>query len=279
LENSLYRNIEELKMKSLRKLPYLVQILGIATIVAFSIIISGALLMRSPNSNPPVQATNQPTPANTVASLATPSQPEIPTVAITNNPTPIVIERNKIGRQQVLDSQPEYGHFPYAQADPNQMMLIGSYAKGVDQRFESLHPEAGKALMQMIYAARDEGVWIVPVSGFRTLEQQEKLFQRQIKRRGSAKEAAKLSAPPGHSEHHTGYAVDVTDGKFPQQDITFAFEKTDAYRWLSRHAQEYGFELSFPQNNSQGVSFEPWHWRYIGSPNAAAIFAHAKSLR
>ncbi|MBD2208613.1 M15 family metallopeptidase [Nostoc linckia FACHB-104] len=159
------------------------------------------------------------------------------------------------------------------------MTLVGSYASGTDQRFESLNIEAVQAFMKMTYAAREVGVWIIPVSGFRTIEQQQKLFLQQIKRRGSEKEAAKISAPPGYSEHHTGFALDLTDGKFPKQDITLAFENTDAYRWLTSHAKEFGFELSFPRNNSQGVSFEPWHWRYVGSANATAVFANARSQR
>ena len=96
--------------------------------------------------------------------------------------------------------------------------------------------------MKLIYAARDEEVWIVPVSGFRTVTAQEKLFQRQIKKRGSSEAAAKLSAPPGYSEHHTGYAIDLTDGNFPRQDITSQFAETKAFRWLTLHAKEFGFE-------------------------------------
>ncbi|MUG97210.1 D-alanyl-D-alanine carboxypeptidase family protein [Scytonema sp. UIC 10036] len=155
-------------------------------------------------------------------------------------------------------------------------MIVSSYATGDKQRFESLNVEAGQALMRMMYAAREEGVWIVPVSGFRTVEQQQKLFQDQVKRRGSVEAAAKISAPAGFSEHHTGFAVDLADGKSPNQDVTLEFERTNAYRWLTRHAREFGFELSFKRNNSQGVSFEPWHWRYVGSPNALATFAHAR---
>jgi D-alanyl-D-alanine carboxypeptidase len=57
------------------------------------------------------------------------------------------------------------------------------------------------------------------------------------------------------------------------------FETTDAYRWLTCHAKEFGFEISFKQNNSQGVSFEPWRWRYVGTPDAAAIFTQARNQR
>ncbi|MCT7951568.1 M15 family metallopeptidase [Ancylothrix sp. C2] len=174
-------------------------------------------------------------------------------------------------------TEPKYGHFPYPEANQNNLIIISSYAQKQYQRFEKMHTEAALALMKMIYAARDEGVWIVPVSGFRTIAYQETLFQAQIQRRGSPEEAAKLSAPAGYSEHHTGYAIDLADGNFPKQDITYEFANTNAFRWLNKHAKEYGFELSFPENNPQGISYEPWHWRFIASPSAAKIFAGAKN--
>ena len=181
-----------------------------------------------------------------------------------------------------LETQPleekNLGHFPYKESNSKQMMIFASYAQDKNQRFEKLAPEAALALMKMIYAARDEGVWLVPVSGFRTVETQEKLFKAQIKRRGSVEAAAKISAPPGYSEHHTGFAIDLTDGNFPKKDLTIDFENTNAYQWLIPHAQDFGFELSFPPNNLQGVSYEPWHWRYIGSPEAAAAFAQARKF-
>jgi D-alanyl-D-alanine carboxypeptidase len=152
------------------------------------------------------------------------------------------------------------------------MLIIASYATGEYQRFERLAPDASLALLKLIYTARNDGVWIVPVSGFRNISDQEKLFDAQIQRRGSPEAAAKLSAPPGYSEHHTGYAIDVTDGRFPKQDITYNFATTDAFKWLTIYAKEFGFEMSFPENNSQGVSYEPWHWRFVGSNEAKEIF-------
>jgi D-alanyl-D-alanine carboxypeptidase len=172
-------------------------------------------------------------------------------------------------------------HFPYQQALDSQLMIIASYAQGKYQRFESLDIEAGKALMQMIYTARDDGVWIIPVSAFRTYERQKRLYDRQVAKYNSASEAQKRSAPPGHSEHHTGFAVDLTAGEFSQYpdkyDISKEFGNTEAYQWLLQNASRFGFELSFPENNAQGVSYEPWHWRYVGSSRARETFAKARN--
>jgi D-alanyl-D-alanine carboxypeptidase len=168
-----------------------------------------------------------------------------------------------------------FGHLSYSVHDSDLMSVIGSYAQGENQRFERLLPEAALSLMKLIYAARDEGVWIVPVSAFRDFGRQEELFEWQIQKMGNEELAAKVSAPPGYSEHHTGYAVDLTDGRFPQQDITLQFAETEAFKWLQIHASEFGFELSFPENNSQGISYEPWHWRFVGSQAAQAVFSQA----
>ncbi|WP_019499043.1 M15 family metallopeptidase [Pseudanabaena sp. PCC 6802] len=204
-----------------------------------------------------------PPPEAIAVSTATPSASPSPETAIVKAPE--------------SDRQPKLGHFPYSESQDLDMVYIGSYAEKENQRFEKLSLEAALALMKLIYAARDDNTWIVPVSGFRSIEQQEKLYKDQIQRRGSETEAAKISAPPGYSEHHTGYAVDLTDGNSHLTDLTYKFAESDAFRWLSQHAREYGFELSFPQNNFQGVSYEPWHWRFVGSPKAEEIFKQARA--
>jgi zinc D-Ala-D-Ala carboxypeptidase len=263
-------------MRFFQRYPYIVRILLVASLVAFTVIISGALMMRFSMHDEPVKANISPSPTNTGSFESTPIVPEKLPVVVATNPITIAQANSTPITQQPIDGKVAYGHFPYAQGDINQMMPVGSYASGKEQRLEYLNKETGLAFMKMIYAARDEGVWIVPVSGFRSIEQQTKLFEQQTRRRGSSQEAAKVSAPPGYSEHHTGYALDLTDGKSPKLDITVDFEKTDTFRWLTRRGKEFGFEISFIRNNKQGVIYEPWHWRYVGSPNASAIFASAR---
>lgn len=172
----------------------------------------------------------------------------------------------------------KFGHLPYPERDSEKMIPIASYGVGKYQRFEELAPDAGLALMKMIYAARHDGIWLVPVSGFRSIDYQEKLFERQIQRKGSVRAAAKVSAPPGYSEHHTGYAIDLTDGYLKNDDITIKFAETETFKWLTHNASEFGFELSFTKQNPQGISYEPWHWRYVGSEEAKKLFSRARAL-
>ncbi|NJO42610.1 MAG: M15 family metallopeptidase [Cyanobacteria bacterium CRU_2_1] len=135
-------------------------------------------------------------------------------------------------------------------------------------RFEFLHREAAFSLIKMVAAAQTQGIQIAVVSGYRDFATQASLFQNRVGDLGSEAEAAKSVAPPGYSEHHTGYAVDLTDGAHDFRD----FDQTPAFQWMVAHAHEYGFELSFPPNNLQGVDYEPWHWRFVGSPEAAGLF-------
>ncbi|MEN9232955.1 MAG: M15 family metallopeptidase [Gloeomargarita sp. DG02_1_bins_92] len=174
----------------------------------------------------------------------------------------------------------KYGHFPYRQIEPDRLIVVGSYGQKEYLRNVEMEREAGLALFRLINAARDRGLWIIPISGFRTVNYQADLFTRQVQRQGSEAAAARISAPPGYSEHHTGLAIDLGDGFAAGEgipDITPQFGKTRAYEWLQKNAITYGFELSYPPNNPQGVMYEPWHWRYVGSAYARQVFAQARS--
>lgn len=170
----------------------------------------------------------------------------------------------------------KYNHLPYAEADPSRLESVGLFVRESYEREEALDYEASAAFAQMRVAAAADGVSIMPISGFRTIARQSELFAKQTEKLGSESAAAELSAPPGYSEHHTGYAIDIGDINSPDTDIKYSFENTPAYAWLVANARRYGFEQSFPYANQQGVSFEPWHWRYVGSARASEIFSESQ---
>ncbi len=172
----------------------------------------------------------------------------------------------------------KYGHLPYQEASLSDVELVGSYGLSQkDERYEFLHKEASHAWLHMQFAAREEGVWLIIISGFRTEARQTKVFQDQLKKKKTESAAARYVAPPGFSEHHTGYALDLGDGSAPKTDLKTEFERTKAFFWLTKHAQKYGFEMSFgPNQKETGVAYEPWHWRYIGTSDALEIFDRAR---
>ena len=136
-----------------------------------------------------------------------------------------------------------------------------------------LQPEAQQAISAMLTKARIEGVQLGIISAFRTVEDQSHLyFDIKAERGQSAKDRAEVSAPPGYSEHHTGYAVDFIDQGRPETTLSQSFETTPAFQWLEKNAAFFNFELSFPKDSDSGVSYEPWHWRYVGNQESLELF-------
>lgn len=164
------------------------------------------------------------------------------------------------------------GHYAYSEAPQSELEPI------VADGSIKLRKEAAKAFQEMTAAAQQAGVSLVPISGFRSIADQRYLyFDVKAERAQNAAERAKVSAPPGYSEHHTGYATDIGDGSVPATNLRQDFDQTPAYRWLKENAARYSFELSFPKNNAQGVSYEPWHWRYVGDIQSLKTFYKARS--
>lgn len=137
----------------------------------------------------------------------------------------------------------------------------------------TLQPAAQASVNAMVAKAKAEGVQLGVASGFRSIEDQDYLyFDVKAERGESAQKRAAVSAPPGYSEHHTGYAVDLMDESRPQTHLEESFETTPAYQWLKQNAAFFNFEMSFPKNNESNVAYEPWHWRYVGDQDSLETF-------
>lgn len=161
------------------------------------------------------------------------------------------------------------GHFAYAEVDATQLQDVGQF----NGRTERLHAAAAGRFREMQAMARQSGLELVAISGFRSTEVQEFLFFQVGQSQSlTPQERALVSAPPGYSEHHTGYAIDIGDGHRPNTHLSVSFETTAAFRWLQTNAARYGFELSFPRDNENGVSYEPWHWRFVGDSDSLSTF-------
>ncbi len=167
------------------------------------------------------------------------------------------------------------GHLEYNEAPKSEIVAVNTGGKRI-----RLRKSAGKKFEQMVKDARKAGIRLVPISGFRSVKEQEKLFIRVgAQRNQTPAQRASVSAPPGHSEHHTGYAVDIGDGEVPATNLSTKFEDTKAFKWLEANAPRYSFELSFPEGNSQGVSYEPWHWRFVGDRDSLETFYKGRDVK
>jgi zinc D-Ala-D-Ala carboxypeptidase len=133
------------------------------------------------------------------------------------------------------------------------------------------HAQAYPFLARLLTAATQQKIDLEVASAFRSFEEQAGLKTRYKMTYGAGANA--FSADQGYSEHQLGTTLDFTTsttrGSFD------SFKKTSAYTWLTEHAHEYGFILSYPSGNSYYIS-EPWHWRFVGVALATQLFAEKK---
>ena len=156
------------------------------------------------------------------------------------------------------------GHLPYKEISKEKLVFI-------EPNIE-VHIDMSKSLLKMRDDAKKDGINLVFLSGYRSISLQKDIFYSLKSMRNQiAAERAKVSAPPGYSEHSTGFAIDIGDAYKRETDFEVEFENTDAFRWLKENAAKYHFKLSFNQNN-KNVDYEPWHWRYEGSIEALKVF-------
>lgn len=138
----------------------------------------------------------------------------------------------------------------------------------------------------MVAAAKADGISLIPISGYRTIERQRTNFERKIdyyttlgySDAQAAQLASKIVLLPGTSEHNAGLAMDFgTDGN---TSLTESFADTDAFKWLSENAADYGFILRYAEDTQDitKVIYEPWHWRYVGVEAAKEIVAQGVTL-
>ena len=125
-------------------------------------------------------------------------------------------------------------------------------------RMQHLTPRASVLWQRLQRAASKDGVTLLLVSGFRSVEYQAGLLRKKLETGQSMAEILKVNAAPGYSQHHSGEALDLaTPGYRP---LTEEFDQSDAFSWLLENGGRLGFSMSYPKDNSFGLVYEPWHW-------------------
>lgn len=169
-----------------------------------------------------------------------------------------------VNRDYILPEDYEVTLAPSITSDPDSMKL--------DYRVAPHYNE-------MYLAALEDGIYLTPVSGYRSVERQERNFKNKIQKyidEGYSKvEATQMAAtiilPPGTSEHNAGLAMDICS-------LYQSFENTDEFRWLDENAADYGFILRYPEDKQDitKIIYEPWHWRYVGVEAAKEMKANGQ---
>ena len=158
----------------------------------------------------------------------------------------------------------------------------------------SLNKTAAQAVIKMLDDMKKDGIDNVTItSAYRTYAYQQKLFNKYLDDERAAhpgwteeqikNQVLTYSAAPGTSEHQTGLCVDLFTDEMeglwnygsdtPNNPYDKGFAETEAFKWLQKHAHEYGFILRFPENKTDvtGYAYESWHYRYVGVEHATKI--------
>ena len=148
---------------------------------------------------------------------------------------------------------------------------------------KTLQTEAADAFLEMQAAAAADGITVWMQSGYRSVDYQTTLYNNKTQQflnqgydEATAREmAANVVNPPRYSEHNCGLAADLNCPEYTALEP--GFEDTAAFDWLCQHAGDYGFILRYPKGEAAEavteITYEPWHWRYVGPENAARINA------
>lgn len=192
---------------------------------------------QSPASNP--QPVNQTAPASQDLPLETPFDK---TQYSIDNPSSIWIVANK---KRPLNP---------ASYAPNDLVNVTGG--------QQLRSEAATNLRQLITTAKNEGLAINPLSGYRSYTTQQSVYANEVRTYGQTV-ADTQSARPGTSEHQTGLAIDLGGGGCGIEDC---FGDTTEGKWLADNAYKFGFIIRYPENKQSvtGYRYEPWHIRYVG---------------
>ena len=181
-------------------------------------------------------------------------------------------EDMQVGEQILVSNEHRY-EFPDA-AENALVSLVenksSSYTSNVNTTL--ILPVTVEHLNDMIddYVAQGGAKDIMVVSGYRTYDFQQGLFDRNAAKNG-LENALRFVAQAGGSEHHTGYAVDLystNNGDY--------FEGVGEYKWVTDHCHEYGFILRYRSDKEEFTKIGPesWHFRYVGFPHAYIIVDH-----
>ena len=130
---------------------------------------------------------------------------------------------------------------------------------------KKLRKEAYEKFVEMVDAAKEDGVTFYAESAYRSFNYQDKIYKNYVANNGQEK-ADKYAAKPGFSEHELGLAVDLAN-------IWTITTKGEEYKWLSKHAHKYGYIFRYKEEweDITGYSAESWHIRYVGEKVATDV--------
>lgn len=194
---------------------------------------------------------------------------------------PFIISSNGKPNKSYTISNPENvltlvkkGFYLSEDYEPEDLVTPDEQYVAPDCGNRKLRKDAYEAMVKMIKDAKKEDLYLLLNSGYRSYEEQSRIYQETEAKYGGAY-AAEYVAAPGASEHQTGLGLDMTAQSVVDKK-RLVFSDTAEYRWVIANCQKYGFVIRFEQGTDgiTGISHEPWHLRYVGVDVARDMIEH-----
>lgn len=191
---------------------------------------------------------------------------------------PLVMYETRIHLNKYIDVGNQIlvnNNHAYARVDDVELTYVRANRTSdiqVSATLDSMTYDAFVALDKMTADLRAAGCgdWLLLTSGYRNTEEQQSIWDRNLAQSGEEYTRSYV-AIPGHSEHHTGLACDLSFFTYSYATIPVADHEFGP--WLWEHCSDYGFILRYTKDMEEttGIAYEPWHFRYIGFPHAKAV--------
>lgn len=191
-------------------------------------------------------------------------------------------ENQKEKPKDQTNQQASFDKSKYSLKDPSSPWIIVNKKRPLPADYAptdldgDIRREAAIKLNELYAEAQAQGYALYSISGFRSYESQKLTYNSYVSRDGQAN-ADTYSARPGHSEHQTGWAIDVGSGTC---DLEKCFGDTPAGKWLAKNANKFGFVIRYPEGKTSvtGYEYEPWHLRYVGKELANEVYRSNQTL-
>jgi zinc D-Ala-D-Ala carboxypeptidase len=189
---------------------------------------------------------------------------------------------NQAETSKSQSSQPGFDKSKYSLEDSDSPWVVVNKKRPLPAEYAptdldgGIRREAAVKLNELYSEAQAQGHNLYSISGFRSYESQKLTYNSFVSRDGQAN-ADTYSARPGHSEHQTGWAIDVGNGTC---DLEECFGDTPAGKWIAKNAHEHGFIIRYLEgkNHITGYNYEPWHLRYVGKELANEVYKSNQTL-
>ena len=240
---------------------------AVITIVLFVLLVSGAVRLISKGLGAITGQGSSDTSGSSVTSSDEPSSEENQETAYTWTTVQMAEADERQGDLILVNSTHEY------RSEPEDLLIFyGNKTNSYGLKEAEMYAKSSvvTAMNNMMDAFKEAtgNTSVLLTSAYRDVDYQQQLYDADLAASGLS--TSDSVSKPGYSEHHTGYALDLS---YQSSAGNNYLDGTGDYAWLVENCYKYGFIVRYTEDKSSitGIISEPWHYRYVGTVHAEAI--------